>query len=146
MKNKTYLLNTLLAVVVGIAMLVIMLLHTFLPSFIMPKLTIPNLMIPSLIALVLDHYLAGVAKRSYICIPVFATITFGLLPWIAGYIPANEIWKAALGGAAVFTAATLLFSAIRYRLASGPAYKLAPLISVFGLYLASQCFSNILLK
>ena len=145
MKNRTYLLNTILAAVVGIAMLAIMLLHTFLPAFIIPKLTLPNLMLLSLIALVLDHYLAKGAQRCYICIPVFALITFGLLPWIAGYTPANEIWKAALGGAAVFAAATWLFTTIRDRLSSGPACKAAPLISALGLYLAAQCLTNILL-
>lgn len=145
MKNRTYLLTTLLAIIVGLAMLTIMLMHTFLPAFIMPKLNIPNLMLLSLIALLLDHYLARGAQRCYICVVVFSAVIFGLLPWIAGYIPANEIWKAALGGAAVFTAATWLFSTIRDRLSSGPACKAAPLISAFGLYLAAQCLTGILL-
>ena len=90
MKNRTYLLNTILAAVVGIAMLAIMLLHTFLPAFIIPKLTLPNLMLLSLIALVLDHYLAKGAQRCYICIPVFALITFGLLPWASGMFSVAE--------------------------------------------------------
>ena len=145
MKNKAYLLNTLLAVVVGVAMLAIMLVHTFLPNIIIPKVSIPNLMLLSLIALVLDHYLAGDAQRCYICIPVFAAVTFGLLPWIAGYIPASEIWKLALAGALVFTAAAWLFTTMRDRLSSGPASKAAPLICALGLYLASQCLVNILI-
>ena len=55
------------------------------------------------------------------------------------------MWKLAIGGAAVFTAATLLFSTIRDRLSSGPACKAAPLISALSLYLAAQCLTNILL-
>lgn len=145
MKNKAYLLSTILTVVVGVAMLAIMLVHTFLPNIIIPKVSIPNLVLLSLIALVLDYYLAKGADRCYICIPVFALITFGLLPWIAGYAAAGEIWKLAIGGAAVFTAVTWLFSTICDRLSSGPACEAAPVISALGLYLASQCMVNILL-
>ena len=145
MKNRTYLLSTILAVVVGIAMLAIMLVHTFLPNIIIPKVSVPNLMILSLIALLLDYYLAKGADRCYICIPVFAAITFGLLPWIAGYAAGDTVWKLAIGGAAVFTAATWLFSTMTDRLSSGPACKAAPVISAIGLYLASQCMVNILL-
>jgi len=145
MKNRTYLLNTILAAVVGIAMLAIMLVHTFLPNFIIPKASIPNLVLLSLIALVLDHYLAKGAQRCYICIPVFALIAFGLLPWVAGYVNANGMWRLAIAGAAVFTAATWLFTTMCDRLSSGPACKAAPLISALGLYLAAQCLTNILL-
>lgn len=142
MKNRTYLLNSLLAVVVGIALLAIVLVHTFLPAVVIPKVSIPNLMALSLIALLLDYYLARGSKRCYICIPVFAAITFGLLPWVAGYIPAGEIWKLAIGGGCVFTAATWLFTSMCERLSSGPVCKAAPVISALGLYFASQCLAG----
>ena len=145
MKDRSYLLSTLLAAVVGIAMLAIMLVHTYLPAIIIPKVSIPNLVALSLIALVLDHYLAKGASRCCICIPVFAAITFALLPWVAGYTPAGEIWKLALGGAVVFTSVTYLFSTITDRLSSSPASKAAPFICALGLYLASQCLTGILL-
>lgn len=145
MKNKNYMLNVLLAAVVGAAMLAIMLVRTFLPAFVIPKISIPNLVILSLIALVLDHYLAPGAQRCYICIPVFAIITFGLLPFAAGYIPAAEIWKPAIAGGCVFTAVTFLYSSICERLSSGPACKAAPVISAVGLYFAAQCLTGIIL-
>lgn len=144
MKNKTCLLNTILAAVVGIALLVIVLVRTFLPAFVIPRVSIPNLVLLCLIALVLDHYLAPGAERCYICIPAFALITFGLLPWAAGYIPAGDIRKLALSGCAVFTAVTWLFSSIRERLSSGPASRTAPLISALGLYFAAQCLTGII--
>lgn len=144
MKNRAYLLNTLLAVVVGVAMLAIVLVRTFLPQMIIPRVSIPNFVLLSIIALVLDAYFAKGASRCYICIPVFAAITFGLLPWAAGYIPTAEIWKLALGGGMVFTVATWLFSSICDRLSSGPAAKAAPLISGIGLYLAAQCLTGII--
>ncbi|MBP3653038.1 MAG: hypothetical protein J6J78_08210 [Clostridia bacterium] len=143
--KKTYVLNTILAVVVGIALAAIILVHTFLPNFVIPKVSIPNLVLLSLIALVLDHYIARGADRCYICIPVFAVITFGLLPFCAGYIPAAEIWKLAIGGGAVFTITTFLFTSVQDRLSSGPACKAAPVISALGLYFAAQCLTGILL-
>ena len=144
MKNKAYLLNTLLAVVVGIALLAIVLVRTFLPQMISPRVSIPNLVLLSLVALVLEHYIAKDADRCYICIPLFAVITFGLLPWVAGYIPAGAIWKLAVGGGVVFTVTTFLFSSICERLSSGPAAKAAPFISGVGLYLAAQCLTGII--
>ena len=116
--KKSYVLNTILAVVVMIALLAIILVRTFLPNFVIPKVSIPNLVLLSLIALVLDHYIARDAERCYICIPIFAAITFGLLPFCAGYIPAAEIWKLAIGGGAVFCIVTNLFTSIRSRLSS----------------------------
>ena len=99
----------------------------------------------SLVALVLDHYIAPGAKRCYICIPVFAFITFGLLPLAAGYAGMMEALKLAVVGCVVFTVTTFLYTSIKERLAYGPATPLAPFMSAFGLYLAAQCFSGIIL-
>ena len=142
MKNKAYMINTILAVVVGIALLAMVLVRTFLPQFILPKVNIPNLVLISLIALVLDYYLARGADRCYICIPVFSAIAFGVLPWAAGYIPAAEIWKLAIGGGAVFTIVTFLFSSIQDRLSSGPVLLAAPVISALGIWFAAQCLTG----
>ena len=140
MNKKTYTLNTLLAVVLGAALLVCVLVRTFAPRMILPALDIPNLVLISLAALVADHYLAPGAKRCYICIPVFAAITFGLLPFAACFVGAGEALKLAVLGAVVFTAVTWFFTSMMDRLSSGPAAKLAPVLSALGLYLAAQCF------
>ena len=145
MKNKTYILNTLLAVVLGCGLLIAVLVRTFAPAVIIPALNIPNMVLISLLALVLDHYLAPGAKRCYICIPVFSVITFGLLPFAACFVGAVEAVKLGVFGGVVFTVTTWLFSSIQERLSSGPAAKGAPLISALGLYLAMQCFTGILL-
>ena len=79
MKNKTYILNTFLALVLGIYLLIAIFVRTFCPAIILPKASVPNLVLLSLIALVLDHYLAPDAKRCYICIPVLSAVAFGLL-------------------------------------------------------------------
>ena len=138
MKNKTYTLNTLLAIVLGIALLACVMVRTFAPRFIIPYLDVPNMVLISLVALLLDHYMAPGAKRCYICIPFFSAITFGLLPFAACFMGAGEAVTTGLMGAVVFTVTTWLFSAMMDRLSSGPAAKAAPFVSAMGLYLAIQ--------
>ena len=143
MNKKTYTLNTLLAVVLGAALLVCVLVRTLAPRMILPELNVVSMTAISLAALLLDHYLAPGAKRCYICIPVFSAVTFGLLPFAACFVGAGEALKLAVLGAVVFTAVTWTFSSMQDRLSSGPAAKLAPVMSALGLYLAVQCFMGI---
>ena len=144
MKNKTYTLNTLLAAILGAALLVCVLVRTFLPRMILPELDIPNMVLLSLVALVADHYAAPGAKRCYICIPVFAAIAFGLLPFAACFVGALEALKLALLGGVIFTVITWLYTTMVDRISSGPVAKAAPIMSALGLYLAVQCFAGLL--
>lgn len=145
MKNKTYILNTLLAAAFGIYLLIAIVIRTFCPQMILPKANIPNLVLVSLVALVLDHYLACDAKRCYICIPVFSAITFGLLPYAAAFVTPMESLKLAVVGGTVFTVTTWLFSTIQDRLSSGPAAKASAFFSAVSLYMAAQCFAGMIL-
>ena len=145
MKNKTYILNTLLTAVLGIALLAAVLVRTFVPAIIIPQLDIPNMVLLSLAALVLDHYIAPGAKRCYICIPVFSALSFGLLPFAACFVGALEAVKLGLIGAIVFTAITWIFSSMQDRLSTGPAAKAAPIVSALGLYLAIQALMGMIL-
>ena len=144
MKKNQYFLNTALALVVLIACAACALVRTFLPAAVLPHLDIPNMGALALVALVVDHYVAKGAKRCYICIPVFSALTFGLLPYCAGFAGGMEALKLAVLGGVVFTAVTWLFSAMEDRLSSGPAAKAAPFLSAVGLYLALQCFIGII--
>ena len=145
MKNKTYILNTLLAAVLGIYLVAAIIVRTFCPAIILPKVNIPNLVLISLVALVLEHYLVPDAKRCYICIPVFSAITFGLLPFAACFVGGMEAVKLALVGGLVFTATTWLFTTIQDRLSSGPAAKASAFFSAVSLYMAAQCFMGMIL-
>ena len=145
MKNKTYFLNIMLTAVLALALVVAIMVRTFSPASILPGLDIPGMVLISLVALLVDHYLAPGAKRCYICIPVFAVLTFGVLPFAASFVTVAEALKLALVGGVVFTVTTLLFTSIQDRLSSGPAAKAAPVLSAVGLYLAAQCFAGILL-
>lgn len=145
MKNKSYVLNTALAVVMTVALTVCILLRTFCPWLIIPELNIPNMALLSLIALLLDYYIARGAKRCYICTFLFSGIIFGVLPYLSGFAAGWEVMKLALVGGVVFTLLTILYSSVQERLSSSPNAKAAPLLSAFGLYLAFQVFSNIIL-
>ena len=145
MKNKTYILNTLLTAVLGIALTAAVLVRTFVPAIIIPQLDIPNMVLLSLAALVLDHYFAPGAKRCYICIPFFSALSFGLLPFAACFVGALEAVKLGLIGAIVFTVVTWLFSSIQDRLSTGPAAKAAPVVSALGLYLAIQALMGMII-
>ena len=145
MKKNTYTLNTVLAAVLGAAMLAAILMRTFAPRIILPELDISNLVLISLVALVLDHYLAPNADRCYVCIPLFSAITFGLLPFAAGYVGGESAAELALFGGLIFTVMTWLFTSIQDRLSTGPAAKAAPVMSAFGLYLAVQGLMGMIL-
>ena len=145
MKKNPYFLNTLLAVVVFAVALVMMVLRVLSPVHILPAWNIPFVVMLSLAALLLEHYLAPGNPRCYICIPVFAVLTFGLLPLMAGFACQHTFWKLGLVGGAVFTVTTFLFTSMIDRLQSGPEAKLAPIAGAFGIFLAAQCFAGILL-
>lgn len=137
---KKYLLNTFLAAVFTAVLLVLVIARAMCPVLIFPGFGVPNLVLISLVALVLDHYLVKDAPRCYICIPVFAFLTFFLLPQAAGFVIPGESLMLGIKGCIVFTATTWLFTSMADRLSTGPQAKLAPVMSAVGLYLASQCF------
>lgn len=145
MKNKLYQLNTLLAVVLGLWLLIGTVARAFCPTLILPKLDLPNMVLISLIALVLDHYLGGSKKRCYICIPVLSAVTFGLLPFAAFMASGVQALLLGAAGCVTFTVTTFLFTSIQVRLSSGPAAKASALFSAVSLYMAAQCLAGILL-
>ena len=143
MKNKTYTLNTVLTAVLAVVLMAMMLMRAIAPNIILPVFDIPTLTAISLVALVLDHYLAKGAKRCYICVPVFAALSFGILPFAAGMVAVKYILGLALSGAVIFTVCTFVYTSIQDRLSSGPAAKLAPAMSALGIWLAVQAFAGI---
>ncbi len=145
MKKRTFALNSLLSAAVALTLLVFILVNTFAPIVILPQINIPNLVALTLLVLIAEHYLAPGAKRCYVCIALLSALTFGLLPLAAGYAAGMQALKLALIGSAVFTVTTWLFSSIVDRIQSGPEAHGALLISALSLWLASQCFTGILL-
>ena len=143
MKNKTYTLNTVLTAVLTAVLAAMVVLRTVSPQLILMQFDIVSITGISLTALVLDHYLAKGAKRCYVCIPLFAALSFGILPWAAGMVAVKYLLGLAISGAAIFTITTFVFTSIQDRLSSGPAAKLAPIMSALGIWLAVQAFAGI---
>ena len=143
MKNKTYTLNTVLTAVLTAVLAVMVILRAVSPQLILMQFDIVSVTGISLAALVLDHYLAPGAKRCWICIPLFAALSFGVLPFAAGMVAVKYILGLALTGAVIFTVCTFVFTSIQDRLSSGPAAKLAPILSALGIWLAVQAFAGI---
>lgn len=145
MKDNRYFRNIALIGVTGIALAVCIVVRTFNPMVVLPKLDIPAMVLLSLVALLLDHYLIPGEKRCDVLTAGFAAATFALLPWVVGMAVGWQILKLAVAGGLVFILTAWIFGAVEDRLSSGPAAKLAPVLSALGLYLASQCFAGILL-
>ena len=143
MKNKTYTLNTVLTAVLAAVLAAMVIVRAFAPNIILPIFDIPTLTGICLIALVLDHYLAPGAKRCWVCIPIFAALSFGILPLAAGIVAPANILGLAASGCVIFTLCTFVFTSIQDRLSSGPAAKLAPIMSALGIWLAAQAFAGI---
>ncbi len=142
--KKTYTLNTILAALLATVLLICALLRVFVPRLILPELDIPNMVLLCLAALLLEHYFTPGGKRSWIVLPIAAAVSFGLLSFAASFATGLEALKLALLGAVICTAVTWLFDTMADRLSTGPAAKLAPVVSALGLYLAAQALMGIL--
>ena len=143
MKDKKYTLSTVLTAVLAAVLAVMVVLRAVSPQLILMQFDIVSITAISLAALVLDHYLAPNAKRCWICISVFAALSFGILPFAAGMVALKNVLGLAVTGSLVFTLCTFVFTSIQDRLSTGPAAKAAPVMSALGLWLAVQAFAGI---
>ena len=143
MDKKRDFLGIFLAGVTGIALLSALFVRAFLPRIILPRLDATAMVVLSLIALVLDHYIVHGSRRDFRLIPVYAALIFGLFPYTASFTAPLDALLLGLMGAVVFTITTFLFDTMVDRLSTGPASRIAPLVSAFGLYLACQCLMGI---
>lgn len=144
MKQQSFFLNILLSIILCAVLLTAMLLRTFVPTLILPQADIPNLVLLSLVVLLIDHYLAPGQPRNRIGIPLFAMLSFGLLPWVACFADGFQAIRLGLVGGAVFTVTARLFASILDRIDSGTNRSAAPVISALGLYLAAQGFLGLM--
>ena len=142
MKHNKYCLPTLLLVILGAALLAAQLVRAFAPAVMLPGFDIPMVVLLSLAALLLDHYLCGNVQRCYICVALFSLLGFGVLPYISCFVTLLEAVKLGIIGCIVFTLVTWVFTTMQDRLSSGPAAKLAPVMTALGLYLACQAFAG----
>ncbi len=142
--KKSYTLNTILAAVLGAALLVCVLLRVFFPWLILPRLDLPNMVLVILVSLLAEHYFAPGGCRNWIVNGIFAAVTFGVLPFAASFASLVQAGVLAALGGVTFTVTAWLFDTMCDRISSGPCAKLAPLVSAFGLYLAAQCLMGLI--
>ncbi len=142
---KKNLLNLLLAIALTISLLVVLAVQAFQPAAVLPKLSIPNLVLLSLVVLLCEHFIAPDQTRRWGAIALYSALTFLLLPLASSLASGMVLLKLTIGGCAVFTATTWLFTSMTRRIASGDNSRIAALVSALGIFLASQAFTGILL-
>ena len=144
MKNRTTILNTTLAAVLGVTLLGSIIAKTMCPQLILPQLNIPYVAAISLVALVLTSFVK-IEEGCIYCEMALAALTFGILPMVAGMAGGMEAVKLAVFGGLVFGALDLMVNAMTKRIAMAGICKCAVIPSAFVMYLACQCFAGILL-
>jgi len=140
MKNRTTILNSILAAVLGVALLVSVLVKTASPHFILPEINIPYIAAISLIALVLTNFVKA-EEGCPLCQALLAAVTFAVLPVAAG-LATVAVWKLALVGGIIFAVLNAMFTAMVKRMELADACKYAVIPAAFGLFLACQCFAG----
>lgn len=144
MKNRTTILNTTLAAVLGVVLLVSIIAKMMCPQLILPQINIPYVAAVSLVALVITSFVKTEEGCIY-CEMALAALTFGLLPMVAGMASSVVVVKLALIGGIVFGLLDLMVNAMTKRIAMAGICKCAVIPSAFVLYLACQSFAGILL-
>ena len=143
MEKKSFVLNILLAVVLGAGLLVGIIWSAMVPNVVLADLEIPAIVALALIALVIEYLFKGTQKRAWAVQIVLAAVTFAVLPFAAGYAGAGI--GLILCGTAVFAVLTFIFDSVAERLDVTCDCKCAMIPTAFVMYLACQCFMGMIL-
>ncbi len=148
MKQKTFLVNTVLAVLMTLAVAAYYVSGTFVPGIVIPKLSIPVLGGMSLLALMVERYLNADNERTWAESAVAALlggITLVILPLIAGFVPGGEVVKLLIVAVVVCFVCDRIYLSLCDRLRSGKMMCIAPALAAGLLFLALQAFEGIIL-
>ena len=143
MEKKSFVLNILLAAVLGAGLLVGMVWSAFQPNVVLADLELPAIAALILIALVIEYLIKGTQKRAWIVQIVLAAVTFAVIPFAAGYAAAG--FKLILCGTAMFAALTFIFDSVAERVNVTCDCKCAMIPTAFVMYLACQCLMGMIL-
>lgn len=143
MEKKSFVLNILLAVVLGAGLLVGIVWSAFQPNVVLADLDISAIAALVLIALVIEYLVKGTQKRAWVMQIILAAVTFGVLPFAAGYAGAGL--GVAVCGTVVFTVLTWMFDSVAERLEVTADCKYAMIPTAFVMYLACQCFMGMMI-
>ena len=142
MEKKSFVLNVLLAVILGAGLLVGMVWRAFQPNVVLADLELPAIAALVLIALVIEYLFKGTQKRAWVPQLVLAAVTFAVLPWAAD-LPYTS-FMTVVCGTAVFAALTWLFDFAVDRLEVTTNCKFTVIPTAFIIYLACQCFMGMI--
>ena len=143
MEKKSFVLNVLLAVVLGAGLLVGIVWSAFQPNVVLSNLDIPAMAALVLIALLIEYLWKGTEKRAWAVQIVLAAVTFAVLPFAAGYVGAGI--KVTVCGTILFVVLTWLFDSMAERMSVTCDCKFAMIPTAFVMYLACQCFMGMIL-
>lgn len=143
MEKKSFVLNVLLAVVLGAGLLVGMVWRAFQPNVVLADLEIPSIAALVLIALVIEYLVKGTQERAWLQQTILAAVTFAILPLAAGLSCAGV--GVTLCGTVVFTVLTWMFDAVADRMEITADCKFAMIPTAFVMYLACQCFMGMII-
>ena len=143
MEKKNFVLNVLLAAVLGAGLLVGMVWRAFQPNVVLADLELPVIAALILIALVIEYLFKGTQKRAWAVQILLAAITFAVIPFAAGYAGAGI--RLILCGTAMFAALTFIFDSVAERVNVTCDCKCAMIPTAFVMYLACQCFMGMIL-
>ena len=143
MEKKNFVLNVLLAVVLGAGLLVGIVWSAFQPNVVLADLDLTAIVALVLIALVIEYLWKGTQKRAWAVQIVLAAVTFAVLPMAAGYVGAGL--KMILCGTVLFAALTWVFDSVAERMSVTMDCKFAMIPTAFVMYLACQCFMGMIL-
>ncbi len=136
-------LGIILAAVTGGALLVSMILRTFLPRIILPHPDLSAVSVLILASLLIEHYFLRDRQRDYRWLPLYGVLIFGLFPMASTLVSPLDSLLLAIDGAAMLIVLSFLFDMLVARLSDSPASRLAPVVGAFGLFLAVQCIKDI---
>lgn len=143
MEKKSFVLNVLLAVVLGAGLLVGIVWSAIQPNVVLSNLDVPAMAALVLIALLIEYLWKGTEKRAWAVQIVLAAVTFAVLPFTAGYAGAGI--KLTVCGTASFAVLTWLFDSMAERMSVTCDRKCAMIPTAFVMYLACQCFMGMIL-
>ena len=143
MEKKNFVLNVLLAVVLGAGLLVGIVWSAFQPNVVLADLDLTAIAALVLIALVIEYLWKGTQERAWAVQIVLAAVTFAVLPMAAGYVGAGV--KMILCGTALFAALTWVFDSVAERMSVTTDCKFAMIPTAFVMFLACQCLMGMIL-
>lgn len=143
MEKKSFVLNVLLAIVLGAGLLVGVIWSAIRPNVVLADLDLPAIAALVLIALVIEYLWKGTEKRIWVPQIVLAAVTFAVLPLAAGYVGAGV--KLTICGTVVFSILTFIFDSVAERLSVTTNCKYTVIPTAFVMYLACQCLMGMVL-